>query len=363
MKRWFQLSISALVLCLMLSISIECQAAKYMEVTARVKNKTAVELTWNKKSVSGYEIYRAVSNKDGDVGSYKKIATVSGKKTKYVDKKAKYKKYYSYKVTAYKKSGTIKTVKFQGDAMAYTGMAKPEWEECLASDAITTPTSIRLVGYTEGITPSRFEIYRKTGPSGYKKIKTVKGNNGGFVYEDTTVEKGKKYTYKCRTYRTIKGKRLYSKYSSPIKLSAVNKDALYTMQTLTREGKTKTITIGLTSQEGNGETILENDNDYIIYNYITSKDKSDYLDMTVVSYSYDNVTWNEFPKDGIKLAENQTVYVQLEEINGKEFNFYTANAKDSNMEWWIKYNDKQAILWLEFLDGTAKATINGEYYH
>lgn len=364
MKRYMM---RVIILCfgvlLMLGVTKECQAAKYLDVTAKVKNKTTVELKWKKKSVSGYEIYRATSNKDGDVGAYKKIATVSAKKTKYVDKKAKYKKYYSYKVKAYKKSGSKKTTKFQGDAIAYTGMSKPEWEEYLASDAVTTPISIQLIGYTEGITPSRFVIYRKTGSSGYKKIKTLKGKNGSFVYEDQTVEKGKKYTYKYRTYRTIKGKRLYSKYSSPIKLSAVNKEALYTMQNLTKEGSVKAIIIGLTSGEGNGTTILENNVNYITYHYNKPDGELEYLDMKVVAYSYDNVTWKTFPEAGVKLVENQTVYIQLERLDGKDISFGTTNATSCDIEWWLQYNDKHSILWIDFLNGTAKATVNGEYYH
>lgn len=50
------------------------------------KNKTTVEITWKKKSVSGYEIYRAKRNKSGEYTYYQKIATVSGNEKKYTDK-------------------------------------------------------------------------------------------------------------------------------------------------------------------------------------------------------------------------------------------------------------------------------------
>ncbi len=361
--------LKGIILCLgfifMFSLAFDCHAAKFMNVTAQVKNKTKVEISWKKKSVAGYEIYRASSNKNGKTGKYKKIATVSGSKTKYIDKKVKYKKYYSYKVKAYKKKNGKNVTKYQGYADVYTGMAKPDWEDCLYADAETTPSSIQLIGYTDGLQPSGFEIYRKTGSSKYKKIKTVKSKKGYFAYVDKTVEKGKKYTYKYRSYRKLNKKKIYSKYSDPVKLTAVNRDAVYTMENFTEERLTKVITVKLTSGEGNGNTYFRCLPDEISYTYHQTPDGDGiYVTLQPVRYSYDNVTWNTFPANGIHLAENQFIYLQFEAVDMDEaFEFTTFNTYHAEIEWYLEYNDREAILCIDFVNSTANIRINGEYYH
>ncbi len=359
--------VDGLILCLgfimMISIPNTCYAVKYLNVSAQVKNKTKVEITWKKKAVTGYDIYRATSNKNGENGKYKKIATVSGSKTKYIDKKARYKKYYSYMIKAYKKKNGNKVTKYRGYVDVYTGMAKPDWDDYLYADAQTTPNSIQLIGYTDGLRPDGFEIYRKTGISKYRKIKTLKTKKGYFTYVDTNVHKGKKYTYKYRAYRTIKGETIYSKYSDKITLCAINQEAEYDMQILTNDGKVKAITIGLTSKNGNGTTILEDNVNHITYYHHKSGCDADYVDLMVVSYSYDNKTWFDFPTDGISIRENETVYVQLASMDGKMFQFATMDVFASELEWWLRYNDKHSILWVDFLKQTASARVNGEYYH
>ena len=63
-------------------------------------NGSKVTLKWSKvNSSSGYKIYRATSQN----GKYKKIATVSSKKTSYTDKKISQGKAYYYKIRAFKK--------------------------------------------------------------------------------------------------------------------------------------------------------------------------------------------------------------------------------------------------------------------
>ena len=226
MMKKLNCAIRGLILCfgmlMVLCTATKSQAAKYMEVGTSVKNKTTVEISWKKQSVTGYEIYRAKCNKSGDYKNYQKIATVSGKKTKYIDKTAKYNNWYSYKVKAYKKQGSKKKYKYEGYGYAYTAMQTPS----LLYETPETPSdSIKFEGgIYGGIAPTAFEIYRKEGSSKYKKIKTIKVKSGDydFEYTDKKVTKGKTYSYKIRTYKTIKGKKLYSKYSNVIKLTVAN---------------------------------------------------------------------------------------------------------------------------------------------
>lgn len=373
MRSLTQRMIICLGILLAVCISKDCQAINYFSVDAKVKSKTTVEISWKKKSVSGYEIYRAKCNKDWEVvGKYQKIATVSSKKTKYIDKKAKYKQRYSYMVKAYKKKNNKKSYKYKGDVSVYTTMTKPNWDECQFSDGLTSPNSIQLTGYTDGILPDGYEIYRKTASSKYKKIKTVKSKKYVFTYTDVNVTKGTKYTYKFRSYKKINGKKIYSKYSTSVTLNAVNRDATYTMKNYTLvNGKTTSIVIGLTSNAGNGTTIFEYPGDDMCC-YYSRTEKSENLywtNLVPIKYSYDNITWNEYPEKGVELKENQTIYLMLAKYDsetgevGEEFDFYVSDVYDSEIEWYLTYNDRHAILDIDFIKSEASAKADGEYYH
>ena len=63
-----------------------------------------------------------------------------------------------------------------------------------------------------------YQIYRATKKSGkFKKIKTVKGNRV-VKYTNTKLKKNKKYYYKVRAYRTVKGKKAYGAFSTTKKI-------------------------------------------------------------------------------------------------------------------------------------------------
>lgn len=60
---------------------------------------------------------------------------------------------------------------------------------------------------------SGYQVYRATKKNGkFKKIKTVKGNSV-VKYTNTKLKKNKKYYYKVRAYRTVKGKKVYGAFS------------------------------------------------------------------------------------------------------------------------------------------------------
>lgn len=60
---------------------------------------------------------------------------------------------------------------------------------------------------------SGYQIYRATKKNGkFKKVKTVKGNSV-VKYTNTKLKKNKKYYYKVRAYRTVKGKKVYGAFS------------------------------------------------------------------------------------------------------------------------------------------------------
>ena len=82
----------------------------------RKVSSTKAKITWKGvRNVTGYEIFRKNPG-----GSYKKIATVNGKKTSYTNKGLKRKKTYYYIIRAYR---IIDGVKVYGNASAGKGLS------------------------------------------------------------------------------------------------------------------------------------------------------------------------------------------------------------------------------------------------
>ena len=48
---------------------------------------------------------------------------------------------------------------------------------------------------------------------------------------------------------------------------------------------------------------------------------------------------------------------------GEEFDFYVSDVYDSEIEWYLTYNDRHAILDIDFIKSEASAKADGEYYH
>lgn len=64
-----------------------------------------------------------------------------------------------------------------------------------------------------------YQVYRATKKNGkYKLVKVVKGNKK-VSYTNTKLKKNKKYYYKVRAYRTVKGKKVYGAFSSKKSIS------------------------------------------------------------------------------------------------------------------------------------------------
>lgn len=65
MKR-LNYAIRGLILCfgmlMVLCTVTESDAAEFFSINVSAKDKTTVEISWKKQSVSGYEIYRAKRN-------------------------------------------------------------------------------------------------------------------------------------------------------------------------------------------------------------------------------------------------------------------------------------------------------------
>lgn len=165
-----------------------------------------VKITWTPLSMgSGYIVYRKTTG-----GSYTKIATVSGVKSKeYIDKTAKSGTKYTYTVRVYSGSN-YGAYDSTGKTVTYLSVPQPK-SVSSAKNGVTFKWN--KVSGADG-----YYVYRKTGDGGYKRIAQVKGNSN-VSYLDKSAQKGKTYTYTVRAYKgstlssyNAKGLKIKDKY-------------------------------------------------------------------------------------------------------------------------------------------------------
>lgn len=168
--------------------------------TARYNYKT-IQVKWNKISgVSGYQIYRASSKN----GSYKRVKTVGSGTTSFKNKGLTAGKTYYYKVRAYNGSAVYPF------SSASSESAKPKAPSSVRTTAGKRKITVRWKKVS-GV--SGYQVYRSAKKSGnYKRIKTVGHRTSKFI--NKRLKRGKRYYYKVRAYKKVKGKKVYSSYSS-----------------------------------------------------------------------------------------------------------------------------------------------------
>lgn len=179
---------------------------------ASVKAKSAgynsIGISWGKVSdASGYAVYRATSK----AGSYQKVKTIKGGTAlSFTDTKLTAGKKYYYKIRAYK---TVSGSNVYGEYSSYA-YAKP---------LPATPTGFKLtksgstsitVSWSKVSGASGYVIYRKIGETGtYSALKVITTPKT-VKYKNTRLKKGETYYYRFRSYRTVKGKKIYGSYTS-----------------------------------------------------------------------------------------------------------------------------------------------------
>lgn len=147
----------------------------------------AIEISWKVKgTASKYQIYRKAS----PVGKRELVKTIkNGKTLTWKDTSAKKGTYYSYEIIPYNaskkgKSAITSEVKLTGSLAKVTNV-KAVWN-----------TSNNTLSWKKDSLATGYKIYRKTGTGSYKLIKTTAKTS----YKDTSVKKGKKYSYKIKAY-------------------------------------------------------------------------------------------------------------------------------------------------------------------
>lgn len=192
------------------SVQAATKVPKVSGVEAESKTYNSVKVTWkavNTSKVTGYQVYRSTSKK----GSYKKVATVSKKKTlEYTDKKLTTGKTYYYKVCAYYKNGSKVTYGTYSNVVSVKPVpAKTTISSITSVDYKTVKLNWKAVSGSSG-----YQIYKSTKKSGkYTLATTVSGKNTTSA-KVTGLGTGRTYYFKIRPYKTVSGKKVLGTTSS-----------------------------------------------------------------------------------------------------------------------------------------------------
>ena len=313
----------------------------YVNITSEIETKTLsatkVKVKWGKHKADKFIIYKSKFNKKGYL-RHRKLKTVSGKKTSAVIKAGKNEYLYLWVKGIRKKTNTVYT----GDAVCWSGIATPAWDDYAYAESGCSPTYIELdVLGGGGLKPDGYKVYRKAkGARSYKLIKKIKRKSYQLLWKDKTVKTGKAYYYKVSSYRKIGKKVLHSKKSESILRYAVNYNGKYKVSTsqesaeqVSSEQNENQMTITLTSDSKNGESVFTMYDLY--YGMLFLEDpsaKDQLLRYKIKEYSLDGETWKEVKEtsDKIKLKAGKTIYFRLsgEQVDQEQvdFDYYTLGA-------------------------------------
>ncbi len=314
MKKKATMFLTILCICLgsIFLHSRPVQAAPWihLEVTPNTQNK--VTLTWDKKKVTRYVIYRGEfkDSFSSAEAKMKKITVLSGSKKSYVDRKVKKNTWYKYKIKAYKKSGKSYKLVYEGEDWNFTGWNAPEWDEYLRAES---PKAIYLSCIVRNsLKIDGYEVYRrKQGEKTYKKIATRKTKKNEYSYTDRKVSPGVWYEYKIRTYHKKGKKKGYSKYAH-LSVRAIDRYGVYKVRVLTKETENlSSLDLELTSKIENADLYFD---DWFYYG--DSLDDESGGALKISEYSADGKTWKKAPNK-VVLKSNKKIYLRLKDVDNK----------------------------------------------
>lgn len=337
------------------------KASGYLEIKATATSMTSVKITWKaQKGVTQYKIYRATENKNGNVGKYKVVATISGKKKSYTDKKLKTEKTYSYMVRGYKNKKCV--IKTGVPESAYTGLTC-SFDEYQFAEAPRSPKSITLKLYSSGgVLPTGYEIYRKEmGISGYKKIATTKKSVTSLSYKDKTVKAGKTYRYKVRTYLKVGKKKYYSAFTDYEQISATNRSGKYTFKFDNSVKCADNETVYKITSKAYNDTLKLYDNAVLTIELDDGSTIETGVD--IISYRKGDGTWKKYKSNqSLTLKANETLRLKVRATQDVKIkNLKNVESYELNMD--VTYGGISSFLWAYPYAGIAKTVMNSEAIH
>ncbi len=185
--------------------------SKNLKVT--VLTPKSIKIKWSaSKNADGYEVYRKAKGEK----SYTKIYTAKAGVLSFIDKKAKKGVRYAYRVrpyvsAKYDNGSSYRIYAQYTPTVSRTAIVKPSKP---AKISLAARKSYVKLTWGKSKNADGYRIYRKvSGTSKYKCIKTIKSAKT-LSYNDKTVKKGKKYTYRVRPYiKDAYGRVSYGSYS------------------------------------------------------------------------------------------------------------------------------------------------------
>lgn len=177
---------------------------KKLTAKAASNGHKSVKVSWSKDAkADGYTVYRYNRN------AKKFRAIKNTKKHSFINRGLTTGKRYTYKVRAYR---VLNGKKVYG---AYS--AKKYAKPIPAATKVTAKVrgSKAVIRWKNVSGADQYILYKSTKKNGgyYKERITVKNR-----YTDYGLRKGKTYYYKARAYKTVDGKKVYSKYSKVIRV-------------------------------------------------------------------------------------------------------------------------------------------------
>jgi len=224
------MSIFILTLAMMIVLPDEVSAAtktpgKVTLSSVASSDYNAIKISWKKSTnAKKYEVYRATSK----TGKYSKVVTT--KYRTYTNKSLTTGKTYYYKVRAVNgsKKGKFSSVKAATPSLKSVGAFKVE-QGSYTSAALTWNKVNGANGY---------QLFRASTKEGsYVRIKTT----SDLSYTNKSLKPGKTYYYKVRAYRTVKGTKVYSKYTSVKSISIEERILSETHEFALSEGQNESI--------------------------------------------------------------------------------------------------------------------------
>ena len=190
------------------TLTINVVPATPTKFTVKPKSTSSVELSWKDSGATGYYIYRSTSKS----GKYKKIDTVLT--TSYTDKGLTKGKTYYYKVAAYVTSDGSK-IKSANTSAKSVSVTSPIPTGVSASK---TKKGVATIKWSKSSGAAGYEVYMATSKSGkYTLASTIKSGST-LTYKKTGLTAGKTYYFKVRSYIEVSGKKVYSPYSTIVKV-------------------------------------------------------------------------------------------------------------------------------------------------
>ncbi|MGN0355072.1 MAG: fibronectin type III domain-containing protein, partial [Muricoprocola sp.] len=191
------------------AIPVSAAPAKVTNVKIRTVGNTAT-LSWDKvKNAKGYNIYKQTSS-----GTFKKIRSITSTSIKFSG--LTYNQTYSFKVCAYDSKnteGTASSVVSCKPVASKPGTPRNFQYTALGDRAVTLKWS-RVSG-ASGYEISKYDKETKS----YQAIRTITNPSTVKVYIQKLTD-GETYKLAIRSFKSVKGGKVYSNYSDPVTFTA-----------------------------------------------------------------------------------------------------------------------------------------------